>query len=124
MARIASYRDLVVWQKAMDLAICCYEVTAFPAQERFGLAAQLRKAAVSIPSNVAEGHNRRSRDAYRNHVSIALGSQAEVETQMELARRLQFVGTPEASRLGKLAAEVGRLLHGLVRALEHDDLRR
>ena len=79
-ARIESFRDLEAWQAAMMLTLDCYRLTwSFPPDERFGLTAQVRKSVVSIPSNVAEGHNRRSRLAYRNHVGIALGSQGRHE---------------------------------------------
>ncbi len=119
MARIDSYSDLEAWRKAMALVESCYRLTReFPANERFGITMQIRRAAVSIPSNLAEGHNRRSKLAFANHVSIALGSQAELETQLELAVRLGFVSATEAEPVRALAAEVGRILHGLVRALE------
>ncbi|HNV02664.1 MAG TPA: four helix bundle protein [Vicinamibacterales bacterium] len=122
MARIESYRDLTAWQKAMALAAECYRFTrALPVEERYGLTAQTRKAAVSIPSNLAEGHNRRSRQAFANHVSIALGSQAEVETQIRLCVIPQFAPESAATPVLQLAAAVGRLLHGLVRSLESTD---
>lgn len=122
MARIASYRDLDVWRKAMALVEMCYRATgSFPKAEQFGLAAQLRRTAISIPSNIAEGHNRRSRQAYRNHIAIALGSQAELETQVELAYRLGFLSSSEVAVVRSQAAETGRMLHGLVRALEKSD---
>lgn len=122
MARIESYRDLTVWQRAMTLAAGCYRLTAgFPVEERYGLTAQIRRAAVSIPSNLAEGHNRRSRQAFANHVGIALGSQAELETQLLLAVSLGFAEEVAAQAVLEQAAEVGRLLHGLVRSLEITD---
>ena len=122
MARIESYKDLTAWQKAMALAEESYLLTAaFPTEERYGLTAQIRRSAVSIPSNLAEGHNRRSRQAFANHVSIALGSQAELETQIALAVRLEFTSVAAAAPAVALAAEVGRLLHGLVRSLENAD---
>jgi len=122
MAKIASYKELTVWQKAMALAVACYRLTAgFPVEERFGLTSQIRRAAVSIPSNIAEGHNRRSRQAFANHVGIALGSQAELETQIALAVRLEFSSEAAAAPALDLAADVGRLLHGLVRSLENTD---
>jgi four helix bundle protein len=122
MAAITSYRDLIVWQKSMALAEQCYAVTdQFPRDERFGLTAQIRRAAVSIPSNLAEGHNRRSRQAFANHVAIALGSQAELETQLQLAVRLRFLSESAASPVLAQASEVGRLLHGLVQSLENTD---
>ena len=106
----------------MTLAEECYKLTAaFPHEERYGLTVQIRRAAVSIPSNLAEGHNRRSRRAFANHVGIALGSQAELETQIELAVRLQLASQDAAAPVQALAAEVGRLLHGLVRSLENSD---
>jgi len=102
----------------MQLAEGCYRFTeGFPKSEMFGLAAHIRKSAVSIPSNIAEGHNRRSRAAYASFVGIAMGSQAELETQIELARRLGLGKDAEAVRLLEAAAEVGRILHGLRSAL-------
>jgi four helix bundle protein len=92
----------------------------FPRREHFGLAAQIRKTAISIASNIAEGHNRSSRLAYRNHVAIALGSQAELETQVELAGRLEFVSEQAANALLATIGEVGRMLHGLLSALNRD----
>jgi len=118
MARIVSYRDLEVWQKAMSLIEHCYKLSlSFPQEERFGLTIQLRRAAISIASNIAEGH-RRSRPAYVQHLTIALGSHAELETQLELARRLSFLNREQAIGVQKMTGEVGRLLHGLVRSLD------
>jgi four helix bundle protein len=116
---IRSYRDLEVWRKAMELAQKCYEITAdFPNREVYGLASQIRRAAVSIPSNIAEGHSRRSRQAYLNHISIALGSQSELETQIDLSCRLGFISKQSSEEILLMAAEVGRMLHGLVSSLE------
>jgi len=116
---IRSYRDLVAWQVAMELAEASYAFTdTFPKTEVFGLAAHIRRSAVSIPSNIAEGHNRRSTAAYASHLAIAMGSQAELETQVELARRLGFGRAPDAEKLLVAAAEVGRILNGLLAALE------
>ena len=122
MATITSYRELLVWQKAMTLAERCYSLTdSFPKEERYGLSSQIRRSAVSIPSNLAEGHNRRSRNAFTNHVSIALGSQAELETQLVLAVRLRLVSESVAAPMIELASEVGRMLHGLSGSLENAD---
>lgn len=108
---IRSYRDLQTWQRAMELAAECYEVTSrLPVEERYGLAIQIRRAAVSIPSNIAEGHNGRTHQVFMNHLTIALGSQAELETQLELSARLLQVDVEKAQAL---ASEVGKLLHGL-----------
>ena len=118
MAPIRSYRDLDAWKLSMTLAEDCYRFTdQFPKSEIFGLAAHIRKSAVSIPSNVAEGHSRRSRSAFANFVGIAMGSQAELETQIELARRLELGQEQDAIRLLEAAADVGRILHGLRLAL-------
>jgi four helix bundle protein len=96
MKKVKSYKDLLVWQRAMDLLVMCYRLTeTFPASERFGLTYQLRKSAVSIPSNTAEGNQRRTTAAYLSYVSIALGSQAELITQLETSRRLKFCSTDE-----------------------------
>lgn len=117
--RIRSYTDLEAWRQAMELVEQCYRLTrGFPASEEFALKAQLRKAAVSIPSNIAEGHSRRTTQAYIHHVSITLGSQAEVETHVELARRLGFISDEETAQFGERARSVRRLLYGLVRALQ------
>ena len=122
MATIKSYRDLEVWRLAMELAQVCYEQTAgFPSRETYGLTNQIRRAAVSIPSNIAEGHSRRTRQAFLNHLSIALGSQSEVETQIELAHRLRFLSEKPAKEILQLAERVGRMLHALIRALEKDE---
>ena len=117
--RIMSFRDLEVWQEAMALAEHCYRLTAgFPKSEQFGLTAQLRRAVVSIASNIAEGHARRTRPSYVHYLHVALGSQAELETQIELAVRLRFVTEGEAAPALEGGARVGRFLHGLIRALE------
>lgn len=101
------YEDLVIWRKAMDLVTDIYKVTAtFPADERFGLTSQIRRAAVSIPSNIAEGHGRKSTAAYLNHLSIAHGSLMEVETQLQISARLEFV---EPNNLSDLISKSMRL---------------
>jgi four helix bundle protein len=108
-----SFRDLEVWQEAMTLVEDISAVTrSFPADERFGLTAQLRRAAVSIPSNIAEGARRRG-GAYRLHVEIALGSQGEIEVQIELARRLDMCDASAYERLTQRVSRIGRMLHGL-----------
>ena len=112
------YRELIAWQKAMDLADLTYALTeGFPPQERFGLSYQMRKAAVSIPSNIAEGHRRR-RPGYIHHVEIALGSHGELHTQSILAYRRRFIGDADRVKLESMLAQVGRLIHGLLRSLE------
>jgi four helix bundle protein len=119
MTTISSFRDLDVWQAAMDLAVLIYAVSdPFPRREQFGLTAQIRRSAVSIPANIAEGHNRRVDGPYRNHVHIALGSQGELDTLIELAVRLQFLTEGNASEAVHLTARVGQMLSGLSRSLK------
>jgi four helix bundle protein len=120
MPRIQSFRDLIAWQKAMDLADMVYDLTErFPPRELFGLASQMRRSAVSIPSNIAEG-SRRKTPGYVHHLVIALGSHAELDTQCELASRRRFITAENRSRLEDLLAEVGRVTHGLVRSLDSE----
>ena len=119
MASNAAYRKLETWQVAMDFVERCYKATrTFPREEMYGLTSQVRRAAVSIPSNVAEGYCRRKTKAYANHVSIALGSHAEVETHIEIAFRLGFVSDSTRDGLERHLASVGRLLSALHRSLE------
>jgi four helix bundle protein len=103
----------------MDLVVAVYDqATRLPQDERYGLAAQMRRAAVSIPSNVAEGHAfRTSPKAYRRYVLLALGSLAELDTQFELAVRLRFLREDDTARIREGATRTGQLLHGLLRAL-------
>jgi four helix bundle protein len=115
---ITSYRDLIVWQKAMDLAELVYRMTdRFPSRERFGLAFQMRKAAVSVPSNIAEGTRHRT-PGYVARLVIALGEHAELETQAQLGHRLRYVSAEEMRSFEELSASVGQLAHALVRSLD------
>ena len=115
--RILSYRDLEVWNVGMDLVLEVYAlIRELPSSERYALSAQLRRSAVSIPSNVAEGYARRGK-AYRDHVRIALGSLAELETQIEVAVRLGLLSTSRVAAAVELAKRVGQMLHGLLRSL-------
>jgi four helix bundle protein len=122
MGEIKSYGDLDVWQLGVDLAADCYALTSrLPADERFGLTGQTRKAAASIPSNVAEGHNRRtpqSTNAYRNHVSIALGSAGELDTQFEIALRLHYLSGGDLRTTNEKLDRVGQVLRRLQQSLE------
>ncbi len=115
---IASYRDLEVWQKAMSLVEELYRSTqTFPREEQFGLTAQMRRAAVSVPSNIAEGHVRAGTNEYCHFLSIAKGSVAELETQILIAQRLQYLQKPLAEALLKHVESVGMMLSALVRSL-------
>jgi four helix bundle protein len=115
---IRTYRDLLVWQKAMDLAVELYRLTrTFPASERFGLISQIQRAGASIPSNIAEGHSRNTRGDYRRGISIARGSVGELETHLELARRLGYVQQDNYREFSERVAEIGRMLTTLSKRL-------
>jgi four helix bundle protein len=115
---VKSYRELIAWQKAMDLVMRIYEATrAFPRQEIYGLTSQLRRAAVSVPSNIAEGQGRHSTKSFIYFLSIAYGSLQEIETQIILATRLGYLTDEQETRLLAQCAEVGKLLNGLTNAL-------
>jgi four helix bundle protein len=119
MTHLNSFRDLIVWQKAMDLAVRCYDVSRrMRRDEQSVLGYQIRKCAVSIPSNVAEGKARQSTAIYTNHLWIAHGSGAELETQLELGSRVKVVSEQEAAALISDTQEIGRMLQGLVKSLE------
>lgn len=114
---IRTYRDLVAWQKSMDLAEAVYQATQqFPNDERFGLTAQLRRCAVSIPSNIAEGFGRSRKTEFKRFLEIAKGSLFEFQTQAELARRLRFLQGETLFGLRSLAQEVDALVTALLRS--------
>ncbi len=116
---VSSYRDLDVWNRAMDFVVACYRLTdKFPKREEFGLTAQLRRAAISVPTNIAEGHGRSSTGDYLRHLSIAHGSLMELETQLEIGRRLGYLDEPACGHASSEALEIGRMLHGLIRSLK------
>jgi len=109
---------LLVWQAAIDLVDLVYEMTdTFPASERFGLVQQMRNAAVSIPSNIAEGSRHRTA-GYINRVMIGLGEHAEVETQAIISERRRYIDQLRMREFEALSARVGQLAHGLLRSLE------
>jgi four helix bundle protein len=119
MTQINSFRDLLVWQKAMDLAVRCYGVSRrMPREEQGVLGYQIRKSAGSMPSNIAEGKSRQSTAIYMNHLWVAHGSGAELEAQLELGARVKVVSENEATALISDAQEIGRMLKGLVASLE------
>ena len=114
---IQSFRDLNVWQKAIALAERVYSVTeVLPRSETYGLTSQMRRAAVSIASNIAEG-KAIGGQGYLRHLRIALGSEAELQTQIELAVRLKLLDRTEANRLLSETSEVGRMLSSLLKSL-------
>lgn len=116
---VRSYEELEVWQTAMDLVTLTYRLTRdFPREEVYGLTSQLRRAAVSVPSNIAEGQGRRSTGEFLNHLSMARGSLLEVETQTEIAFRMAYLSPEQKAEVKALTGTVGRLLNGLMRSLE------
>jgi four helix bundle protein len=117
---VRSYQDLIAWQKAMDLVTKIYEVShKFPREEIFALTSQLRRAAVSVPSNIAEGQGRSSRKEFLYSLGNAKGSLSEVETQVLIARNLGYIGDESVNCLLNLSAEVGRILNGLLASLRN-----
>ena len=111
---VRNYSDLIAWQKAMDLVEGIYAATKqFPKEELYGLTSQVRRAAVSIPSNIAEGQGRKSTSEFLHYLSIAYGSLRAVETQILIAGRLLYLKQEDVNRLLESSAEVGRLINGL-----------
>ena len=118
MPRVNSYRDLVAWQKAMDLVVAVYRETAsWRADERFGLISQVRRAAVSVPANIAEGSGRSGSAEMRHFLSIAHGSLSEAETYLDIAERLGFLAPSTAQLLYDQCMEISRVINGLKRSL-------
>lgn len=116
--RILCYRDLKVWQRAMDLAVESHRITRrLPSSERFALANQIRRSAMSVPANIAEGHSRHHRDDFLRFLSIARGSLAELESHLLIAAHLGYIEGVDLAPLITKASEVSRMLAGLVRAL-------
>ena len=119
MPSINSFRDLLVWQKSVDLAVKCHRVAKrLPRDEQPVLGHQIRKSSLSMPSNVAEGFSRHSTAFYIQHLWTAHASGAELETQLIVGTRIGAIGEIEAEALITDSAEVGRMINGLVRSLE------
>jgi four helix bundle protein len=119
---VRSYRDLVVWKKAIDLVAEIYNCTrSFPKEETYGLVAQLRRAAVSVPSNIAEGHARVSTGEFRQFLGHALGSVVEIETQILIAERLAYIHSNDSNSLIHHTEEIGKMLNALLRSLSQKD---
>lgn len=115
---IRSYSGLEVWQKAIDLVVLVYDVTqTFPQDERFGLTNQIRRAAVSIPANIAEGQGRKHTAEFSQFLAIARGSLLETETHFTIALRLKYVTQAQFQSISAMTQATGRLLNGLIRAL-------
>ena len=116
---VRSYKDLVAWQKSMDLVTAVYRISqGFPEEEIFGLVSQIRCAAVSVPSNIAEGHARTSKKECQYFLSNARGSLAQLETQLTIAHQLAYIDETGINQLLDRLGEVGRILNGLLAALK------
>ena len=116
---IKSYKDLRVWQEAMELVASIYQVAkSFPETEKFGMVQQICRAGVSVPANIAEGHGSSHRKVFLNHLSIARGSLMEVETYIQLAEKLGFAESDELKPVQNQLEQVSRLLSGLIRSLK------
>ena len=117
---VECYRDLIVWQKAMDLVVVCYDVTKeFPTNETYGLTSQLKRAVVSIPANIAEGHGRHGLGEYIHFLGIAQGSLRETETHLLIAKRLNFISSDKLRRALSLSTEISKMISGLTRSLRN-----
>ncbi|MFZ0304281.1 MAG: four helix bundle protein [Terracidiphilus sp.] len=117
--RTRHYRDLLVWQKAMELAKRIYSVTdAFPKSEMYGLQSQMRRAAVSVPSNIAEGHGRLNDGHFRQFLASARGSLFELQTQLEIAGSRKLVDQKDVKDLMDASEEIARMLNGLLHSLD------
>jgi len=116
---IQSHRDLLVWQKSMDLVVAIYRITQkLPSHEQFGLISQLRRAAVSIPSNIAEGYGRQSSGSYRQFLSVSRGSLLEVETQIEICVRLGYLAQADIGGILADITELSKMLTSLIRKIK------
>ncbi|MDI9869963.1 four helix bundle protein [Flectobacillus roseus] len=115
MTQIKSFRDLLIWQKSMNLVTDIYQVTRnFPQAEIFGLTSQLRRASISIPSNIAEGYGRNTSKDYLRYLQIALGSLYEIQTQLEIASNLHFLEIFDFNKMISLCLEIERMLTSLI----------
>ncbi len=118
---IKSHRDLIAWNKAMELVVRVYRATRdFPKEELYGLTSQIRRSVVSVPANIAEGQGRRHRREFQQFLGHARGSLLELETHLEVALRLDYLEAEEYRRIRNLTVEVGRLINGLIRSLTSD----
>lgn len=112
---MSSYKDLFVWQKSIQLVTDIYKLTkVFPKDECYGLVSQMQRAAVSIPSNIAEGNERNSAKEFAHFLSIARGSLAELETQIIIAEKLEYIKTNQSNNILSSCHEIGRMINGLI----------
>jgi four helix bundle protein len=117
---VQTFRDLLVWQRSMDLSIVFYRLSGqFPREETYGLMSQMRRSAVSIPCNIAEGQGRNNTGEFRQFLGVARGSNSELQTQIEIARRLQFADPKALDEAEGLSHEVGKMLFSMLGSLKH-----
>lgn len=120
-SNIRGFQDLVVWQKAVALSVQIYQITkGFPREELYGLTSQIRRAVVSIPSNIAEGQGRGSRSAFASHLDIAIGSASELETQLTIAEKIGYLPADQCTALLTELTSIIRMLYGLLRKIQPD----
>ncbi len=118
---MASYKELKVWNKAIDLTIKIYQLCKYlPKEETYGLSDQMRRSVVSVPSNIAEGQARNSTKDFMRFFYIAQGSRAELETQLEICKKLNFIPLNEVVMAENLSSETGRMIRNLIRKLQQD----
>jgi len=115
---VNSYKDLLVWQRAIQLSLSVYRLTAaFPMEERYGLTSQIRRAGVSVPSNIAEGYGRGTRKEYKQFLAIARGSTLEVQTQLVIAKELGYCDSSALKQTESLSVDVSKMLYSLIHKL-------
>ena len=117
---IRSYKDLNVWKASMELVCEVYEVTRnFPDTERYGLTSQMRRCAISVPSNIAEGWSRNSARSFISYLNIAAGSMSELLTQLEIARRINYISDEKTIHLNLKGIEISKMLYMLIKKIEN-----
>lgn len=116
---MSTFRDLIIWQKSMNLVTQIYKETeSFPESERYGLISQIRRSAVSIPSNIAEGYGRNSGGDFKRFLNISMGSLFEIQTQLQIAQNLKYLDTKENERLYNLSREIERMMSSFIRSIQ------
>jgi len=116
---VRSFRDLKVWQKSIQMTVAIYRLTrSFPRDETYGLTSQLKRSAVSVPSNIAEGHGRLNTPEYRHFLGIARGSNFELQTQLEIARQLNLGDSSLVNEADELSHEVGKMIFGILERIK------
>ena len=121
MSEIKSFKDLLVWQKGLNIVEEIYELTnSFPSLEKFGLFQQLRRASISVPSNIAEGWGRKHPKSFSNFIKIARGSLFEISTQIEIAKRLCYLNEEKCKRIDEFIDHEGKMLNKLIQSIDNN----